>query len=92
MAWLQPCCGRRDYVDWCTVRDYVMARDGSLSEASAAILANHSSRIRSLVHRQGVAVMVCPYLPWLGRSIDHRRERERKYGMNSSRLFFILVL
>ena len=60
------------------VRDYVMTRDGSLSEASAAILANHSSRIRTLVHRQGVAVMVCPYLPWLGRSIDHRRERERK--------------
>ena len=26
MAWLQPCRGRRDYVDWCTVRDYVMAR------------------------------------------------------------------
>jgi len=21
MAWLQPCRGRRDYVDWCTVRD-----------------------------------------------------------------------
>ena len=54
------------------VRDYVMTRDGSLSEASAAILANPSSRIRSLIHRQGVAVMVCPYLPWLGRSISQK--------------------
>jgi len=48
--------------------------DGSLSEASAAILANHSSRIRSFIHRQGVAVIVCPYLPWLGRNRRETRE------------------
>ena len=58
---------------WPDDGDYVwLPDDGSLSEASAAILANHSSRIRSLIHRQGVAVMVCPYLPWLGRSISQR--------------------
>ena len=50
--------------------------DGSLSGASAAILANQSCRIRSLIYRQGVAVMVCPYLPWLRRS---RSQRQRKY-------------
>ena len=30
MAWLQPCRGRRDYVDWCTVRTWL--RDGQMTD------------------------------------------------------------
>ena len=57
--------------------------DGSLSEASAAMLANQSCRIRSLIHRQGVAVMVCPYLPWLGRSRSQRERKCLRHGLVS---------
>ena len=78
MAWLQPWRGRcnRDMLTCWLVHRTWWPDDGSLSGASAAILANQSCRIRSLIYRQGVAVMVCPYLPWLRRS---RSQRERKY-------------
>ena len=47
------------------------------------MLANQSCRIRSLIHRQGVAVMVCPYLPWLGRSRSQRERKCLRHGLVS---------
>ena len=83
MAWLQW-RGRCNREIWCwLVHRTWWPDDGSLSEASAAMLANQSCRIRSLIHRQGVAVMVCPYLPWLGRSRSQRERKCLRHGLVS---------